>query len=171
MSSGDRIATVARGVLAGRIVPKAGGIDLTRSPGWCLAFARRIVEIALEAPDGSFYARWGIERVPRAPGPRDLSWWARDLERSMRNLGLAVREGEPARDGDLLYNWRAAPNAHGVYIGHVGILVDAKAGLVLENVNARYRRFSLTRDAVALTPRDRFPVTTTIRIPDDPSPS
>ncbi|MFU8868665.1 hypothetical protein [Natronococcus sp.] len=171
MSSGDRIAAVARAVLAGRIVPKAGGVDLTREPGWCLAFARRIVETALEAPDGTFYARWGTERVSRAPGPPDGSWWARDLERSMRNLGLAVREGEPARDGDLLYNWRAAPNAHGVYVGHVGILVDANAGLVLENVDARYRRFSLTRGAVALTPRDRFPVTTTIRIPDAPPPS
>lgn len=170
MRSGDRIATVARAVAAGRIVPKAGAVDLTQRAGWCLAFVRRIVELGLELPDGGFYAAFGTERVDRAPGPPDGSWWARDLERSMRNAGLAIPVEHPGADGDLLFSWRAAPNAHGVYIGHVGLLMDAKAGLVIENVDPRYRRFSLTRGTVALTPRERFPVTTAIRIPD-PSPS
>lgn len=169
--TGERIATVARAVAAGRITPKAGALDLTREPGLCLAFVRRIVEIALELPDFGFYQRFGTERVERAPGPPGGAWWSRDLERSMRNLGLAVPLDGVGQDGDLLFNWRAAPSAHGVYIGHVGILVDAKAGLVLENVDARYRRFSLTRGAVALTPRERFPVTTAIRIPEIPAPS
>jgi len=169
--SGQRIATVARAVAAGRVTPKAEKVDLTREPGWCLAFVRRIVELGLEYPDGAFYARFGTERVERAPGPPGGAWWARDLERSMRNAGLAVPLDDAGQDGDLLFNWKAAPSAHGVYIGHVGILLDAKAGLVLENVDARYRRFSLTRGAVALTPRERFPVTTAIRIPESPSPS
>lgn len=165
MTPGDAVARIARSVAAGRIVPKAGGIDLTLESGWCLAFVRRIVELGLEIPDGAFYELFGKERVERAPGPPASSWWARDLERSMRNLGLAIPAGGEERDGDLLFNWRAAPNAHGVYVGHVGILADARAGLVLENVEPAYRRFSLTRGKVALTPRERFAVTTSIRLP------
>ena len=164
--AGDRIATVARSVAAGRVTPRAGGVDLTTTPWWCLAFVRRIVELGLDLPDGGFYRHFGKERVERAPGPPDGSWWARDLERSMRNLGLAVDPAAVGEDGDLLFNWRAAPNRHGVYIGHVGVLLDARSGLVLENAAPAYRRFSLVRGVVCLTPRERFPVTTAIRIPD-----
>lgn len=167
MTSGDRIASVGRSVIAGRVTPRAGSVDLTTTPWWCLAFVRRIVELALEYQDGHFYTRWGTERVERAPGPPGGPWWSRDLERSMRNLGLAVPI-DRLEDGDLVYNWKAAPNAHGVYIGHVGIVLDAKAGLILENADHRYRRFSLTRGAVALTPRERFAITTAIRIPTEP---
>ena len=167
MTAGERIASVSRGVVAGRVQLRAGEVDLTTTPMWCLAFVRRIVELALEYQDGAFYTRWGTERVERAPGPPGGAWWARDLERSMRNLGLAVPL-DRLEDGDLVFNWKAAPNAHGVYIGHVGIVYDAKAQLIIENADPRYRRFSLTRGAVALTPRERFPITTAVRIPTSP---
>ena len=176
MTSSERpgvlIARAARHVAMGRLEVKAGDVDLSQRSGLCLAFVRRIVEIGLELPPWGFYTRFGTERVEREPGPPASAWWARDLERSMRNAGLAVPTGELEEDGDLLFNWRAAPNAHGVYVGHVGVLADASAGIVIENINPAYRRHSLTRGTIALTPRERFPVTTTIRIRElDPDPA
>lgn len=164
MNTGDRIATRALEIAAGAPI-RAGNTDLHTEHGWCLAATRRVVETALELADGGFYQRFGTERVERAPGPAATAWWARDLERSMRGLGLAV-DPATARPGDLLFNWRAAVNRHGVYVGHVGVLTFGD--LVLENVRPEHRPQSLRRrdSTMVLTPLASFPVTTTIRIPE-----
>lgn len=164
MSTGDRIATRALEIAAGAPID-AGGVNLHTEHGWCLAAARRVIETALGWAPASFYQRYGTERVERAPGPPATAWWARDLERSMRNLGLAI-DPEAAQPGDLLFNWRTAVNRHGVYVGHVGVLTFGD--LVLENVRPEHRPQSLRRRAstMLLTPRSSFPVTTTIRIPE-----
>lgn len=164
MTPAVKIANRALEIAAGAPLT-AGGIDLHAAHGWCLAVARRTVETALGWPDGGFYQRFGRERVDRAPGPPAAAWWARDLERSMRNLGLAV-DPEAAQPGDLVFNWRSAVNRHGVYVGHVGVLTYGE--LVLENVNPAWRPQALRRRASTnvLTPRQTFEVTTTIRIPD-----
>ncbi len=164
MSTGHKIAVRALEIAGGDPIT-ASGVDLHKEHGWCLAATRRVIETALGWADGSFYARYGKERVERAPGPPPAAWWARDLERSMRNLGLAV-DLEAAQPGDLLFNWRSAVNRHGVWVGHVGVLTFGD--LVLENVRHDYRPQSLRRRAstMVLTPLETFPVTTPIRIPD-----
>lgn len=157
------IADRALDIAAGAALA-AGATDLHAEPGWCLAAARRTVETALGQADGRFYQLFGRERVEREPGPPATSWWARDLERSMRNLGLAVPIDQ-VEPGDLLFNHRAAPNRHGVYVGHVGVLTYR--WLVLENVDPRWRPQALKRGSscLMLTPLRTFPVTTAIRIP------
>lgn len=165
MSTAAKISHRALEIAAGAPA-RAGGVDLHTEHGWCLALTRRVVETALGWADGSFYTRYGRERVERAPGPNATAWWARDLERSMRNLGLAV-DPAAAQAGDLVFNWRAAVDRHGVYVGHVGVLTHGD--LVLENINPAHRPQSLRRRAstIVLTPRATFPVTTAIRIPED----
>lgn len=160
----DLIAAEALRTAAGAPV-RAGGVDLHTQSGWCLAYARRVVEVALGWPDGSLYARHGTHRVERAPGPAAGAWWARDLERSLREQGHAVPTGTPPEPGDLLFYWRAALNRHGVYVGHVGVVTHG--GLVAENVDPAYRPHSLrrARSCIVLTPVQAFAHSTTIRLP------
>lgn len=160
----DRIADVALRTAAGDGV-WAGGTDLHSASGWCLAYARRVVELAYGWPAGHFYTLWGRERVDRAPGPPAGAWWARDMERSLRNLGYGVPAGQALQPGDLLFYWRAALNQHGVYVGHVGVLTHGD--LVAENVSPAYRPHSLRRpgSVLLLTPLSRFAWSTAIRLP------
>ena len=156
------IADEALATAAGKGV-WAGGHDLHAVDGWCLAYARRVAEVALGWPDGSLYQRHGTHRVERAPGPPAAAWWARDMERSLREQGLAVHDPRP---GDLAFYWRAALNRHGVWIGHVGVITHGL--LVAENVNPAYRPHSLTRQGsrIVLTPLSRFATSTIIRLPE-----
>jgi hypothetical protein len=149
-----------------RIGSGATRVDLHVTPGYCLAFARRVVEVARGWPDHGFYERYGKARVERAPGPAGGPWWARDLERSLRDVAkLAVPTGAELEPGDLLFNWRAAVNRFGVYVGHVGVLTFG--GLVAEQVAPAYRRHSLRREdsPILLTPLERYVTTTAIRLP------
>lgn len=163
MTTRERIAEKALEVAAGHRL-RAGSVDLHTEHGWCLAATRRIVELAHRWSDGAFYRRFGTERVERPAGVPATAWWARDLERSLRNAGYAVPGIEDAEPGALLFNYQAAP-FRGVFIGHVGILTHGD--LVLENINPEHRPRSLRRagSTMVLTPLEAFPVTTTIHLP------
>lgn len=165
-------AEIALEVAAGApLTVRAGDrtIDLHAEAGWCLAAVRLIVERAHGWRPGALYELFGTHRVEREGGPPPAAWWARDLERSLREQGHAVPIAK-AEPGALLFNWRAAVNAHGVYVGHVGILTHG--GLVLENIRPEWRPQSLKRtladgrtSTLVLTPRHTFPTTLAVHLP------
>lgn len=131
--------------------------------GMCLAFVRRVIEKALGRPDRWLYEHAVTEWVQPEGYDRRLGHWARDAERSLRNLGMTL-VGDRPKPGDLLFNYEAAPSPYGEghNYGHVGILVDR--GMVIENVDPAYRPFSLPKGAICLTPRRvRWPATTIVR--------
>jgi len=140
--------------------------------GLCLRLVRIIVEDALKI---DFYQTYRTHVVERVPGD-DSDPWARDLERSFRENGFAVcvpGEGERyigkrkleqvAIPGDLLFRHDVAPTPQGTNVGHVGILIEN--GLVIENVNYRFRSESFQRRGTCLTPLSHFKTTLVARIP------
>lgn len=132
--------------------------------GMCLAVARQIIEKALDKPSHWLYSEFVHDWVQPAGYDRTEGHWARDFERAAKRLEWAVPI-EERRPGDILFNWRAAYSARwGAYIGHVGILIDND--WVFENINPSYRPLSFTRDALAITPLQYFPVTLVARVPE-----
>jgi hypothetical protein len=105
--------------------------------GYCLAQTRVIVERAFRMRSHQWYEDYVTEWVQPAGYDRSLGHWARDAERSLRNLGMQVDflKREP---GDLVFNWESAySNTWKAYIGHVGVLVHGD--LVLENIHPAFR--------------------------------
>lgn len=147
--------------------------------GLCLQLVRVVVERACALPAGGWY-RW---RTHVAGGHErgDTTPWARDMERSLRAMGMDVEgvrygpSGDPrryvaldgARPGDLLFRWDTAKQAGGAFVGHVGVLMPGD--LVLENVNPSYRNpaYGMNRGPNRLTLAGAWPVTTIVRF--DPS--
>lgn len=140
--------------------------------GLCLRLVRLVIEHAL---DIDFYAQYLTHKVERAAGD-DHDPWARDLERSMRHADLAIAEPQPnqryvgmralkelAMPGDLLFRHDVAPTKAGTFVGHVGILLHN--GLVLENINPRFRPEGFHRRNTAVTPLVYYRVTLAARIP------
>lgn len=129
------------------------------TPGMCLATVRQVLEASVLEP-WTLYRDYVQEWVQPEGYDRSNGHWARDCERSLRDLGMAVK-GDRARPGDLLFNWRAAwSDRWGAYIGHVAILLDHD--LVFENVAPQYRPHSAHRGSLSLTPREYWGEPTTV---------
>lgn len=113
--------------------------------GWCLQGARMIVEAAMGWNDKEFYSRYGVKRTTQGgPGRTNWSWWAADIEASMKQLDLAVPAGD-RQPGDLIFRYKAAKP-----YGHVGLYLGRD--LVLEVVDPDYRPRSMARGDVSVTP-------------------
>lgn len=164
MTSSEKIVRSASKALSGEL-------QLPASSGYCLRLVRLVVEHALNI---DFYGTYLTHKVERAAGD-DHDPWARDLERSMRLSGLAVLEPQPnqryigmralkehAMPGDLLFRHDVAPTRAGTNVGHVGILLHN--GLVLENINPRFRPEGFVRRNTAVTPLVYYRVTLAARI-------
>ena len=105
-----------------------GSLPVERRTGFCLRVVREIVEHAYGWKPGEFYDRY---RTTKVEENHTHEPWARDLERSMRNAGLAV----PApQAGDLIFNYKL-----GWPYGHVAVMLSHT--MVLENSSVR-RGFS-----------------------------
>lgn len=150
--TGRRVADVALAVQEGDTL-----LDGSRR-GWCLQAVRLVVERALGLPPGGFYSRYGVARTTGAPGRTDPSWWASDLEASMKRLGASVPFAARL-PGDLVFSHRlAAP------VGHVGILVSR--GTILEVTDPRRRPRAFARGDVCLTPWGSWEPTLVARLPE-----
>lgn len=122
--------------------------------GWCLALVRVVIERAL---DITLYGDYVSERVESTHANR--SWWARDAERSLRNLGMAVHLKD-TQPGDLLFKYDSARNKDGDYVGHVGLLISP--GVIFENINPSYRpKAYIRKGALSLSPLEDWPAPTT----------
>jgi cell wall-associated NlpC family hydrolase len=126
----------ARGVYAG-----------PSKPFYCLRLVRLIVEKALGV---DFYGMYGVARTSQERpkdewGREDMSWFASDIEASMKRLKLAIHISQ-RQPGDLIFNYKAATP-----YGHVGVLIDSNT--VLENVDPSFRQNSIiVRPNMCLTP-------------------
>lgn len=150
--AGRLVARTARAVLEGSTL-----LDGVR-PGWCLMGVRLVVEHALKLPAGGFYTAYGAARTERSAGRVDWSWWAADIEASMKRLGLAVPFAA-RQPGDLVFSYElAAP------IGHVAVL--ASDGAMLEITDPRRRPTAFARGSVCLTPWGTWTPTLVARLPD-----
>ena len=166
MTINDRIVRSAEKALAGEL-------QIPVATGYCLRLVRVIVENALGI---DFYGTFLTHRVDRA-ATDDTDPWARDLERSLRESGHAVilpddRQRyignralrEFARPGDLLFRHDVAPTKAGTNVGHVGILLAH--GLVLENINPRFRPEGFHRRGTSVTPLVFYRTTLVARLPE-----
>ena len=165
----DRIVDSAYAALRGDIP------NLPNEHGACLMFVRLVVEHAFSLASHEWYQHWRTHPVERKPGSTRAPW-ARDMERSLREQGMAVStprsgpDGDPTRyavlnenvlPGDLLFRWNVAANDFGDYIGHVGIFMPGR--LVLESVTPAWRPRALVRGATCLGDARSWPTTTVIR--------
>jgi hypothetical protein len=135
----------------GRIVAAAwdvvrGELVVETRPMFCLKVVRQIVEHAMRWKPGEFYRRYWTHKVEEN---RTAEPWARDLERSLRNRGLAAKEPQA---GDLVFNFRAAWP-----YGHVGVMLSNS--VVLENTPSN-RGFS--RGNIRLVPLKEWGTPTTV---------
>lgn len=147
-----RIERAAWEFVGGTFVPPAV------SRGWCMQAVRLIVERALDLPPGGFYTRYGVARTSRSAGRTDWSWWAADIEASMKHLGFAVPAA--AREpGCLVFSHEQAPP-----VGHVGILLTRDA--MLEVVNPARRPASFARGDWCITPWRAWAPTLVAKIGD-----
>lgn len=150
--AGRKVERSARAVLEGS--PLLDGVR----PGWCLMAVRLLVEHALGMRPGDFYRAYGVARTERSVGRTDWTWWASDLEASMKRLGLAIPYAARL-PGDLVFSYElAAP------IGHVAVL--ATHGAMLEVTDPRRRPGAMHRGSVCLTPWDSWTPTLVARLPD-----
>ena len=123
--------------------------------GFCLRAVREVLEAAFGI---QLYRDYVKERVERN---RDDSWdwWSRDVERSLRNRGMAVDLNERL-PGDLLFYWRTARTGtfnalgHPNYYGHVGILMPNN--MIFENINPKHRKLAFSRAMLSLTPYESW---------------
>lgn len=118
------------------------GPYIHEEPNYCLAAVRLVLEKALGI---KLYGDY-VNMVAFPQGRK--SYWARDLEKCLRDKGMALHNVEDARPGDILCNHTAAYDSYyskvtgqKVYNGHVAILVEWNnyEGIVFENVNPSYR--------------------------------
>lgn len=131
--------------------------------GFCLAQTRIIVEDAFGWASHQWYREYVTDWVQPPGYDRGLGHWARDAERSLRNLGMSVPV-EERRPGDLVFNWKSAYSMQwGAYIGHVAVLLHGD--MVLENINPRFRLGEgFSRHVTSITPLAAWErVTTVIR--------
>lgn len=168
MSTNEKIVAAAWKAIRGQLYA------FEDKPGMCLASVRSVVEHAVGWPSHMLYAYHLTERVETPTADSPFRWTrnphARDLERSLRNQGMAVPRAEML-PGDLLFNHDAAPYypegwaddfpgvpfpSSPVNIGHV--MVYLGEGMVLENINPKYRRYGFTRDNLSITPLDEYEV-------------
>lgn len=150
MTPNERMVASAFEVVHGRLgVPK--GSNGREAFGYCLAQTRMIVEHAFTMHSHEWYEHYVTEWVQPPGYNRTLGHWARDAERSLRNLGMSVAIDERL-PGDIVFDWKSAYSpAWNAYVGHVGVLLTED--LVLENINPDLRRGkSFSRGVTSVTP-------------------
>jgi hypothetical protein len=150
MTNSERILSAAYAVANGKArepVNQRG----QKIADMCLQQVRFVIEDAFEWRPFQWYDEYVTEWVQPVGYDRAEGHWARDAERSLRNLGMSVQFNE-RKPGDLVFNWETAYSQQwGAYIGHVGVLMHGD--LVLENINPRHRvGRAFIRDSTALTP-------------------
>jgi hypothetical protein len=134
--------------------------------GFCLKGVRLVIEYALHWPSHDLYRRLLVTGTTGREGDEaerlkaaKADPWAADLERSMKQLNLAV-PGDAKRPGDLVFDHaKAAP------IGHVGLYVGQN--LILEVVSPHHRPRSFSRNNICLTPYPEWTPTLVARLPQD----
>lgn len=127
--------------------------SITAKRGACLAFVRRVIEAAFGWNDGEFYDRLGTHRTTAAvPNRADLSWWAADIERSLREGGLGHTPGE---GGYILPGVLVFSHQLGKPYGHVAVYMGN--GFVLEAIDPAHRPRSLMRGDLALSSLGAWP--------------
>lgn len=137
-----------------------GEVSAPKNAGLCLALTRVVIENAFGWPSHYLYRKYVTEWVQPDGYDRRNGHWARDAERSLRNLGMAVPI-EARQPGDLVFNWRSAYSQKwDAYVGHVGVLIDGD--MVLENVNPMFRPLSFSRGNTMLTPLRKWPMVSTV---------
>ena len=129
-----RIAATAKQVLRGEL-------GLVTVPGHCLQAVRVIVEKAAGVPPRTLYSLAKPHLHPQ-PGEEIPLFWARGIERALRNLGIGRHYPRP---GDLVFSHKVSKP-----YGHVAVVVDE--GLLLENTQAKRGWKSSWSGAVRLTP-------------------
>lgn len=143
--SPSNIASAASKVIAGEL-------NVETSPWYCLKVTRQIVEHAYGWTPGEFYQHYWREKVEENTTDEP---WARDLERSLRNMGYAVPTLEP---GYLIFDYTKAKPW-----GHVAVMLTSE--LLLENTPAP--RGFRGRGALRVTHiREWGEPTTIIRLPE-----
>lgn len=143
------------------IAALTGKIETPQQPDRCLAFARIVVEHAYGMRPFEFYERFGVRRTSAAASWRsDWTFWAADIEASLRQLKLGVPYHE-RRPGDLLFSHRtAAP------YGHVGVLLSRE--LVAESIVSEWRPHSLNVSPfLSVTPISQLDATFLARLPEE----
>ena len=160
MTPNTRILKSAYEVIHGRLQEPT---DARGKPiaGMCLKQVRVIVEHAFGMRSHQWYEDYVTEWVQPDGYDRSLGHWARDAERSLRNLGMAVPL-ESRRPGDLMFNWRTAYSQRwGAFIGHVGVLLPGD--LILENINPSFRvGRGFARYTTGITPVSAWEDVTTV---------
>lgn len=145
----------------------SGALAVERAPGFCLKLTRQVVEYALKLGDGGFYRRFVAVKVD----PKHEGFWARDAQKSLRQLGWGVRL-DSLKGGEIVCNHRVSkPYGHiGVYVGTVTLPPTGNrpartlTDMVLENTDSR--RGIRLGGAVALTPLAEFDPDEAFRVPD-----
>lgn len=144
------VETIQKGVYLDRV----NVID--HASGFCLRAVREVLEATFSI---QLYRDYVHDRVERNRND-SWDWWARDVERSLRNRGMAVSNIDDRLPGDILFHWRSAPTGtvnaqgHPNYYGHVGILMPGD--LIFENINPKHRTLSFNRAMLSLTPYESW---------------
>ena len=104
----DEQEHVARGIVRAGWEAVRGELPTPNEHGYCLKLVRLIIERAMGWQDSELYRRY-VDRTWVAPPdyPHASGHWARDLERALRDAGMAV-SGDRSRPGDILCNYEAA---------------------------------------------------------------
>jgi cell wall-associated NlpC family hydrolase len=92
----------------------AGKYPIEQAPMFCLKVVRQVVERAFGWSAGTFHKNYWKEKVEEN---KTKEPWARDVQRSLRNMGKQIPFNE-RQAGDLVFIWQAA-----FPYGHVGILM------------------------------------------------
>jgi len=151
------MAEVNKAILRASMDFLNGKLDADGREDYCLSFVRGIVEDSQGWPWGQLYKDYLTQGVtPAAHYPGEI--WARDAEKNLRDLGMAVHRRKP---GDLLFVCKDAWSSQwDAYIGHVSIFMPGE--MVLENIRPSYRPHSFHRGNISLTPINYWLTPTTI---------
>jgi hypothetical protein len=97
--------------------------------GFCLRFVRQVVEHAYGWKAGDFYRRFHTHTVEENTTTEP---WARDLERSMRSNGMAVKDPQA---GDMIFDYKRAKP-----YGHVALMLSNSMVLELSPTRRGFAR-------------------------------
>jgi len=135
-----------------------GSVDLDEEQNHCLGFVTSVIQDACKIPIAEFYSTYVHDIADPKEHWTEDEPWARDAEKSLRNLGMGVPLAS-AKPGDLFFIWRDAEahdwsqrEGYPVYYGHVGILLTPHD--IIENVDALFRQHSFSRGNIQITPRN-----------------
>ena len=123
---GEKIQQAVLGQVSGLVAVHAV------EPGYCLRNLRYCVASAFGMSDEAFWAHFVHTLSDDHPTPIK-SYWAKDMQRSLRNTpGVEQVHRDGVRGGDLYFNWKLATE------GHCGVLLSGWAdALVLENTGSQ----------------------------------